>query len=84
MDVPVSITRKPGKNCSYELTRMTNMMIQLSESKMSHMKKKNRKVRDLRRDYIVVYHLVSDDFFLTWSEKKLLADLLWLTFFFSN
>ena len=40
MDVPVSITRKPGKNCSCELTRMTNMMTQLSESKMFHMKKK--------------------------------------------
>jgi len=40
MDVPVSITRKPGKNWSCELTRMTNMMTQLSESKMFHMKKK--------------------------------------------
>lgn len=47
MDVPVSITRKPGKNCSCELTRMTNMMTQLSESKMFHMKKK-MKVENLQ------------------------------------
>lgn len=48
MDVPVSITRKPGKNCSCELTRMTNMMTQLSESKMFHMKKKKIKVENLQ------------------------------------